>query len=387
MKKHTFLSLILLNSINLVACSNSIPDSVTYDVNFEAKVNFHSKIQQSLIDSDDPKQYIKYEWGGIQDEYKANCKPVTISWNAKADNNAKASRYEFNLWEGSDKDNAITYKTKDSKIDLYNLKINTSYNFSISAYYGEMNLNSLDYYFDTYNCKSVRNLYVEGVENMRDLGGYQLDDPNKVMKQGLIYRSAQFNYNQNDETGIKSAPTKEGKRVLIDELKIKTEIDLREKSNRKGEDETLGITSSPISKSVNYNYLPMRFGGSNVLTNSDNFESLKTFFELCADIKNYPIVFHCIRGTDRTGALAYALQALCGVNENDMMKNLLFSNFAPNCKIDIEKIYGTSFYPYEIKNTEGLTISERTINYLNSKIGVSKETLHKIIDILTTNMV
>lgn len=382
MKKHILFSLFLLSAMNLVACSPSAPDSVTFNATFDTDVNFHTDLQQGLINSDNPKQYIDSNWDDITDQSMADSKPTTISWEAIADNGAKASRYEFNLWETRDVDNVITYKTKEPSIDLYNLKINTSYSYSITAYYGSMGLHSLDYIFTTYATGKIRNLYVDGVINMRDLGGYELEDPNKVMKQGLIYRSAQFNYDTSDESSIESAPTDEGKKTLINDLKIKTEIDLRDKTTRSGRDETFGINSSPIDSSVNYISLSMRFGGNNVLTHDYNKESLKSFFELCADINNYPIVFHCIRGTDRTGALAYALEALCGVSKADMMRDYYFSNFALDSKI--MDISGKAYYPYEISESPGITMSEKAINYLTTKIGVSEETLNKIIDILTT---
>ena len=37
------------------------------------------------------------------------------------------------------------------------------------------------------------------------------------------------------------------------------------------------------------------------------------------DAKNYPLVFHCIAGADRTGTLAYVVEALCGVSDGDML--------------------------------------------------------------------
>ena len=36
------------------------------------------------------------------------------------------------------------------------------------------------------------------------------------------------------------------------------------------------------------------------------------------DESNYPIVFHCSAGADRTGALAYALNGILGVQENEL---------------------------------------------------------------------
>ena len=39
------------------------------------------------------------------------------------------------------------------------------------------------------------------------------------------------------------------------------------------------------------------------------------------DEKNYPIDFHCIAGQDRTGSVAYVLEALLGADEDHLMRD------------------------------------------------------------------
>jgi protein tyrosine/serine phosphatase len=46
-----------------------------------------------------------------------------------------------------------------------------------------------------------------------------------------------------------------------------------------------------------------------------------------ADESNYPIFFHCAIGTDRTGTLAYLINGLLGVPEEDLYYDYCFSNF------------------------------------------------------------
>ena len=127
----------------------------------------------------------------------------------------------------------------------------------------------------------------------------------------------------------------------------------------------------------------MSFGGSNIFEEESNFESIKQFFDYCSHEENYPLAFHCVRGTDRTGALAYALGSLCGVSEELLLKDYLFSNFANiNGTIRERDIDGTSFYVRGIRDAEGSTRSEKTMNYLNSTVGVSKTSLEAIKNIL-----
>ena len=133
----------------------------------------------------------------------------------------------------------------------------------------------------------------------------------------------------------------------------------------------------------------MYYGGENVLTHVgehsgvsyDNPAQIKLFFETLADENNYPIDFHCAIGKDRTGCMAYLVEALCGMNEEDLYRDYLFSNFAKIsgiCEVsDIDDRYGAT-----IKNYEGATLQEKTYNYLNQEIGVSVQNLDSIKNIL-----
>ena len=53
-------------------------------------------------------------------------------------------------------------------------------------------------------------------------------------------------------------------------------------------------------------------------------------FKVFCDEANYPIYFHCIGGADRTGSLAFILEAVLGVPEKE-----------------IELDYERTFYPYQ----------------------------------------
>ena len=204
----------------------------------------------------------------------------------------------------------------------------------------------------------------------------------KTFKQGLIYRTAQFNYNKKDESAIPSAPSAKGKATLLKELKIKSEVDVRQRDN-KGKDETAGVRSSPLGSSVKYQYLPMKFGGSNIFEEDDNDASIKSFFEYMAVESNYPIAFHCVRGTDRTGALAYAIGALCGVSYYYLLRDYLFSNFANiGGTVKESTLESPSYYAEGINNSEGSSMSEKAANYLKAKVGVGQETLESIKAIL-----
>ena len=91
---------------------------------------------------------------------------------------------------------------------------------------------------------------------------------------------------------------------------IKTDIDLRWAK------ECYGMTGSPLGPTVAWHMHPSwPYGG---VTGKQGGAAFKQVFTLFLDEKNYPIVFHCIAGQDRTGTDAYILEALLGVDEDTL---------------------------------------------------------------------
>lgn len=380
MKKYFVTGLLLTLSASMVACTINPPTAVTFTLSdLGTAVDFHTDAQKAFLEAGSNLDYIdehKSELG-----YFSNSAPkgVKFSWTAKGDNGAKASSYTVTIKEEGNPD-AITVTSKKSEVTVYNLKINQEYSWKVTANYKGISFDSEEATFTT-SSLGPRNMKVDGVENVRDLGGYTLSNGD-LYKQGLIYRCAELN---GDKDGL-SKPTKEGKRILLEDLGIKSEIDLRTTLSfaPKPEDEVCGITSSPLGDTVKYKSLPMIFGGTNIFDNNNNKDNIKAFFEYLADESNYPMVFHCVRGTDRTGALAFVIGAMCGVSKEVLMKDYLFSNFANinSSPIYEKNISGSGFYVRQINNYEGETYAEKTMSYLNEMVGVSKTTLEQIVNIL-----
>jgi len=91
---------------------------------------------------------------------------------------------------------------------------------------------------------------------------------------------------------------------------IKTDIDLR------WEKECYGMTGSPLGPTVAWHEYPSwPYGG---VTGKQGGAAFKKVFSHFLNEKEYPIVFHCIAGQDRTGTDAYVLNALLGVDEDTL---------------------------------------------------------------------
>ena len=321
-------------------------------------------------------------------------KPVVLSWEAE-----NASSLTLDLYEGNDRSNHLaSYDvTGLSEFNFYNGKFNQSYCWSLTAPSNNKSTNTIMSDVSTFTVgigtvAGPRNLNIEGVENFRDLGGWGYFDKDSgeyktYIKQGMIYRSGRFNEDKKTEpvVSIKESGLKEINEVL----KIKTEIDLRRTSNN----EVGGLTDkSVLGNEVKYVQLPMLFGGNNILTfqgnysgdsyEYDNPKMIKQFFELLADEFNYPIDFHCSIGKDRTGCLAYLVEALCGFDQESLYRDYMFTNFANAGMAKLDEVTASYRYGTTLAEYEGENINEKTYNYLNEVIGVEKAQLDKIIQLL-----
>ena len=101
---------------------------------------------------------------------------------------------------------------------------------------------------------------------------------------------------------------------LLNFWKIKTDLDLR------GDWETFGLLFSPLGKDVNFFHFETRAGYGGIVTpvgRACQALNLSVF----VNRENYPIDFHCIGGTDRTGTLAYLLNAFLGVAEEELIRD------------------------------------------------------------------
>ena len=103
----------------------------------------------------------------------------------------------------------------------------------------------------------------------------------------------------------------DGNRSLwLDTLGIRTDIDLR------SEGEVRGMEGSPLGPTVAWvNVSSSAYAGMQEERGRIPFSKV---FRVFLDPANYPIDFHCIAGQDRTGAVGFILNALLGVEEEEL---------------------------------------------------------------------
>ena len=96
----------------------------------------------------------------------------------------------------------------------------------------------------------------------------------------------------------------------LDTLGVRTDIDLR------SEGEVRGMEGSPLGPGVTWaNVSSSAYAGMQEKWGREQFAKV---FRVFLDPANYPIDFHCIAGQDRTGAVAFILNALLGVEEEQL---------------------------------------------------------------------
>lgn len=359
MKKGVFVGL-FTTLLALSSCGNVESLFVVVDD------NVHPQNVVAFYNSD------KYDYSDLPSEVNARKDqgdniPVELSWDLGLNDKA-----EYTL-VFEEKDQTLKYTVVGEKnFSFHNYKLGTEYKFHVEA--GGKISNDLE--FSTED-GFVRTITVEGVSNFRDLGkkGY--------LKQGLIYRSQTFE--NNTISGATYTDITENGLKEIKNLGIKNEIDLR-KDSEKGE-------KAGKIEGIIYQAYPLYYGGQNILTYKDkefnNPEVIKNLFDFLAVEDNYPLVFHCIRGTDRTGCIAFLLEGLCGISEEFLKKDVIFSNFYNiGSPVKLDSVEYTANpnaetrYLNVIKHEEGDTLAKKIENYLINKIGVSSETLAKIKSIL-----
>ncbi len=145
-------------------------------------------------------------------------------------------------------------------------------------------------------------IHVPGTTNVRDMGGWALPG-NRRVRQGLIYRSSEL------DNHVDLAP--EGRRVLIDALNIRTDLDLR----------TADEVNGPVLDPARVIWVHMPVDPYAYIARDGSREQYRDLFRFLAQPGHYPILFHCWGGADRGGTVALLLNALLGVCRSDLIRD------------------------------------------------------------------
>lgn len=284
-------------------------------------------------------------------------KNVKIEWEAE---NAKYC--ELWLADNARFSNAMRFVTLDNHVEIDGLIPNRNYFWKVKV----TDQNDNQTFSKAYNFRTegnVRSVCLDGVSNVRDIGGAVTKD-GKTIKYGILYRSANGD-----------SITEKGKKT-VKKLGIKTDLDLRGDV----------IDKSPFGDNVNiikisgayYNGHEAGVNGSEAYQNAFRDE-----LKACANPDNYPMIFHCAIGRDRTGTLSFILQALCGVEKDALIREYELSYLSVGGALDGNKqMVNTITAFYDFVNTyEGETFADKAGSLVKS-LGVTDEDIASIRSIL-----
>lgn len=184
-------------------------------------------------------------------------------------------------------------------------------------------------------------LGIASIPNLRDLGGYQTDAGETIVR-GLLYRSNQLS-KINPEDMQKLA-----------KLSLKTAFDLRTAIEKEKRPEELPqgvayveldiLADSPQAGPAQLEALMQDPKGANAALGGGKVEAgfeksyrefvslpsarrgFSMLFSALGDQKDLPALFHCTTGKDRTGWAAAAFMTLMGVPNDKVMEDYLRSN-------------------------------------------------------------
>lgn len=349
----------------------------------------------------------------------AGALPVKLAWNGNG-----SVKYTIYVADNENFDNATSYVVSGftRELDVYNLLPSTTYYWKVAGDRFDMSDTSV---FKTEDL-SVRLIYAEGTSNIRDLGGWNADD--SFVNYGKIYRGNQLNgYGNWGNNKL----TENGLKTFKDDLKIKTEIDLRTQDKDDANQTvnfvdaslpyykyTIGQYTDILEPSV-WNALPhdgntpvdstenkndarrLSYATGNAVRNENAMRrSLKGIFEVLADERNYPVYIHCNAGADRTGTVAFLINGLLGVSEADLIRDYELTSFSSVSglryrseikngdfteigvmKNDYDNFVAFGALMNAIKNNygaEGGTLSYAIESFLTDYVGVSHEDIESL---------
>ena len=158
------------------------------------------------------------------------------------------------------------------------------------------------------------------------------------------------------------------KKLEASRRSIRSDIDLR------SDDECYGMTGSPLGPTVTwFHYSYSAYTGA---FSEKGMAVTKQVFDVFMDDKNYPIVFHCIGGADRTGTVAMLLEALLGVPEDELWRDYLTTGFVGGVSdAKHQQWFGSALK--KLKEYPGATLADKAEAYF-LKLGFTKDDVSRL---------
>ena len=314
------------------------------------------------------------------------CKPVELSFTV--DETIKEEAMKVRYWVEGKEDQYKEIVATDGKVSLENLFRSSKYEWQVISESGKKS--KVDS-FETGDY--VRFLNVGSIPNFRDNGGWTTVDGKRI-KQGMVYRGFELNDHdlttKPDHKANIHGDDDPGKKVFVEDLGIRAEVDLRSDSEadnitRCGMNLTTVTEDDPTF--VSYERLQISSYADGLTGSKANIK--KIFENYLANADEKPVYYHCYGGADRTGTIGFLLGAILGMSYSDLIIDYEATTFSSNLKEHDRNSDQWTKFPQmiaEIKSwsyySASKPLSEVIETYLTQDVGVSAAKIAKIKDIM-----
>ncbi len=298
-------------------------------------------------------------------------KPVTVKWtNPTADNGAKTV-YVYRDPAMTEPDAVVPVGSATAtSADVYNLIPGRTWYYKVSG-------NGKDVASGVFKTTGRRRMIKVGestygknhANNCRDFGG-QVAADGRTVRYGKIFRGSNM-----DDT------SPEAKRVLLDELKVGLDVDLRAQgSGDRGKYQLDALSLGSMHTTETYG------SWANL---SDKARMKSTLTRIFTAVGQNTVVYiHCKVGADRTGYVCMLLEALLGIPQERCDVDYEMTSFSG--AVGARTRTGVGNYYYVSKTEDGVTtvqgvdfintftgstFQEKAVNYVTKTLGIPLATI------------
>ena len=298
------------------ACNQSNVTPVTLDKIYGGEVlDIHTKYVKKYLEATTEAEQID----ALQDYHVSvgwdTSVPISVWWKGNG-----SESYTVRLATDAQMQTALSYTVERSEINytFENLIPGQTYYYDVC---GTQRGDKTQIDSFTVADHPVRWITAGGVSNMRDLGGWRTVD-GKQVKYGLIYRGGMLN-------GYNNGPkiTEKGRQVFVEQLGMRSEIDLRNDSDNGGQASCAWVGGTYQRWSLSAYDSITKYSGR---YSEASLQTLRNVFAFLSNENNYPVYIHCNWGADRTGTLAYLINGLLGVAYEDLVRDFELTSFSPS---------------------------------------------------------
>lgn len=290
--------------------------------------------------------------------------PVRLSYKGKQNAEALA---EVSLDPSFTESHILNFK--GPYFDFYNGLCGKEYFIRLSE--KKEKLSQADTYHFTIRNEAPRMIYLDGVTNVRDIGGWIVGE--KKIRQGLLYRGSGLNKAYRNGN-VSLYLTDAGVSTLTNDLGVTHELDLRMNMDKDGRNEIGGMNDA-VFPQIRYTNISWDYRNLNDFLSDTKPEQYQAMFSYLADKKNYPLYLHCSHGTDRTGVLCFLIEALCGLDRKSLKIDYILSAFG---NIQGKRTASTiDTYLADLSSYEGTTDQEKAFSFLKEK-GVDEKEIQAV---------